>query len=321
MEDNLETLTIDWIQRTPCSIPRYRTPNHKAIYDVSFGASPDVLYILTKDNEIFSLSLSTLTFTKMVINGLERVYGRSSHGIDMLVYHNEYIYIMLSTGTVYKCIIEESALEVTSWYSHGPQSTRMWRMLTISETGLLYHCDGRSCLSIIDTHTMEHVRSSKYLLCYKGDMAITQDQLHIANVRGVHIYTTDGVYTGQSYLCGMRCVSITCTNNGYNIVGMMEKVAVVSSNDLTSIYYISTTSVCRPNYYHVTCNAVDNSLAMWDYDTGYLLLVPQEVYQPPFSLFALCMSTVLNYEDQLPISLLSPRIYKQLLMYKNKLTQ
>ena len=94
-------------------------------------------------------------------------------------------------------------------------------------------------------------------------------------------------------------------SNKYSIVGMKYKAAVVAS-DLSHIYYISTASM---PYYCVMYSTLDNSLVMWC--SNYLLIpVPQQVYQPPFSLFLLCMSTILLGVDEMPISLLSPRLYK-----------
>ena len=53
----------------PCTILQHRIPN-KQIIDVSFSStSPDVLYVLTSRDDIFSLRVSMLTLTKMVISG------------------------------------------------------------------------------------------------------------------------------------------------------------------------------------------------------------------------------------------------------------
>ena len=52
-------------------------------------------------------------------------------------------------------------------------------------------------------HYLEHV------VC---DIAVSEDdKLHVATEGGVHVYTTDGTCTGQSYLAGEKCMSITCT--------------------------------------------------------------------------------------------------------------
>ena len=152
------------------------------------------------------------------------------------------------------------------------------------------------------------------------DVAVSKDgKLHAATSRGVHVYTTDGAYTGQSYLdeltctsSSVRCMSIACTTNGYSIIGMKDRVAVVSS-DSTSVHYISAGSMY---YDYVICNAVDNSLVVWNYEAaGYLdvVVVPSEVYQPLFSLSTLCVPSIMLYE--LPISLLSPRACELILKY------
>ena len=174
---------------------------------------------------------------------------------------------------------------------------------------------------VIDSDTMTLI-STVPLQGDVWDVAVSRDgKLHAATSRGVRVYTADGtyMYTGQSYLdeltcmSSSECMSITCTINGYSIVGMMYRVAVVSS-DLTSVHYISTG---RMGYEHVVCNAVDNSLVVWNYDYSHVVVVPLEVYQPPFSLFTLCVSTIILYKNELPISLLPPRLYKLILKYTN----
>ena len=137
------------------------------------------------------------------------------------------------------------------------------------------------------------------------------DKLHVATRNGVHIYTTDGTPTGQSYLDRVECESITCTSDGYSIVGMEGKVAVVSS-DLTAICILSVNVL---NMYHVMCDGVGNSLVIMDSTGSSFAIVPQEVYRLPFSLFSLCMSTILLNADELPISLLPPRIHKLVKKY------
>ena len=89
-------------------------------------------------------------------------------------------------------------------------------------------------------------------------------------------------------------------------VGMEGKVAVVSS-DLTAICILSVNVL---NMYHVMCDGVGNSLVIMDSTGSSFAIVPQEVYRLPFSLFSLCMSTILLNADELPISLLPPRIHK-----------
>ena len=294
-------LAIDWkSSKIPYTIQRYK-PSHKKIYDVSFSSnSPDVLYILTNDDEVFSFEVSTLTTTKMVIIGLQ-----STSSIWRLLCHYEAIYIAQCSGTVSKCIIGDNySLRVTSTYyrSHHYIPSRV-----IPSKHTYIHYFSNSLVDIIDSDTMT-LLSTVSLLQRANDITI-DDKLHIATDNGVHIYTTDGACTGQSYLDGEWCQSVVCTGNGYSVVGMKYKVALVCvSNiiDAASIYYIST--MTSMSYYRVTCNVVDNSLAIVDWDKDCLVLVPQEVYQPPFSLFSLCMSTILLHVDELPISLLSPRL-------------
>ena len=74
-------------------------------------------------------------------------------------------------------------------------------------------------------------------------IAVSQDdKLHVATNNGVHIYRADGSYIGMVYLDGEHCCTIVYTSNGYIVVGMERKVAVVSS-DLTSTHYIMLSSM------------------------------------------------------------------------------
>ena len=74
LEDEID-LSIDWKGLITNTISQYRIPKKIYMYDVSCSStSPDVLYILTTGNEIFSLNISTLTLTKMVISTWLTVY-------------------------------------------------------------------------------------------------------------------------------------------------------------------------------------------------------------------------------------------------------
>ena len=141
-------------------------------------------------------------------------------------------------------------------------------------------------------------------------IAVSQDdKLHVTTNNGVHIYRADGSYTGMVYLEGERCLPIACTSNEYIVVGMKRKVAVVSS-DLTSTHYIMLTSMSH--WCYVRCSPVDNTLAIVDWSgNGSFILLPQETYQPPFSLSTLCKSTILSHPDVLLTTFLPPIIYRQ----------
>ena len=143
------------------------------------------------------------------------------------------------------------------------------------------------------------------------DIAVSQDdKLHVTTDNGVHIYRADGSYTGMVYLEGEDCCTIACTSNGYIVVGMERKVAVVSS-DLTSTHYIMLSSMSH--WCYVRCSPVDNTLAIVDYwwNSYRFILLPQETYQPPFSLSTLCKSTILSHPDVLLTTFLPPIIYRQ----------
>ena len=293
--------------KIPCSVLKYEMQD-KNIVDVLFSTvSPDILYLLTDDSEIFSLQVSTHALTKMVVRGLQ-----STRDMEALLCHNECIYITQFGGTVNKCAIEHSnTLRVISCYQHEYSLFQATCRYTISNTGLLYHSDDRNRLSVIDTSNMK-LQSSGFLLSrhYIYGMAVRHDQIQVATDDGVYIYATDGTYTGQSYLNGEMCTSITCASNGYSIVGMDDKVAIVSS-DLTSIYYISTTGM---SCFRIRYNAADNSIVPILDDYCSFVIIPQEVYQAPFSLFSQCISTILLHVNSLPISLLPSRL-KQLIQH------
>ena len=112
-------ISIDWKGlKIPCTVSRYKIPD--TIYDVSFSStSPDVLYILTTNGEIFSLQVSTLNLTKMVISGVQSTGSVCVYG---LLCHNGFIYIQWNTDGyhVSKCIIEHnSSLRAISSYTYN----------------------------------------------------------------------------------------------------------------------------------------------------------------------------------------------------------
>ena len=223
-----------------------------------------------------------------------------------LLCHNQGIYIA-QYDAISKCSIEGSCSLRVTGRCYLPYGYYRISSLAIND-GPLYVCSGCN-MYVIDSDTMTLI-STIPLQYNVVDVAVSKDgKLHAATRRGVRVYTTDGTYTGQSYLDELNCMSITCTTNGYSIVGMMDRVAVVSS-DLTSVHYISTG---RMYYDRVMCNAVDNSLVVWNYGDADVVVVPPKVYQPPFSLFTLCVSTIILYKNELPISLLPSRLYKLIL--------
>ena len=301
--------------RIPCTFLRYSLPDGK-IRSVSCS-STDVLYILTNSCEIFSLCCSTLALTKMAISGLQ-----SRGHITRLLYHDGLVYVVQWFGlhigaAIYKCNIEHnSSLRVVGSYTCTTRHRHMLSHMLRIKGGYLYSSTSTN-IDVIDSNTMT-LLSTIMLPCTCGitDIATSKDnKMHVATVNGVRVCTTDGTFTGQSYLDGVFCVSITCTSDGYSIVGMKEKVAVVSS-DLISVHYISATSM-GTWHCHVMCDAVDNSLVITDMlnSRESLVIVPQEVYRPPFSLFSLCMSTILLNANELPISLLPSRFCEQIERY------
>ena len=260
------------------------------IRDISFSStSPDVLYILTGVEAIHSLNITTLAVTKII--NLQSAVG--------LVCHNDILYIRTSAA-IYKYTTDGECL--TSINNDGD-----WWLGAVGKDDKLYCIsrNGRS-IGVIDSDTMTLI--STISLCHDAyRIAVSQDdKLHVATDNGVHIYRADGSYTGMVYLEGEDCCSIACTSNGYIVVGMKRKVAVVSS-DLTSTHYIMLSSMSW--WCYVNCSPVDNTLAItWD---GPFILLPQETYQPPFSLSTLCKSTILSHPDVLLTTFLPPIIYRQ----------
>ena len=315
---------VEWKSRKiPFSASQFKFPHRLKVIDASFSnSSPDVLYMMTR-NAVFSLHIGTLAFNKMVLDLSNFQVSFSMHILSKLHCHDQFIYISLEnivTCIICKCMIIEDSnkLRIAS-------STRRLNGCHILALKLVagHLLVWRSCgdLLIMDSDTMALLLRIGVEPIDCNDIAISKDnKLHVATNVGVYVYTTtDGTYANQSYLDGERCLDIACTSNGYNIVGMrarmpaivgtMGKVAVVSSDDLTPIYFLSMTNM---SFDRVWYNAGNDSLAI--VNTCELLTL--EVYKPrPFSLFSLCMSTVILYVDELPVDCLPPRLYKLLQKY------
>ena len=286
------SFSVEWMN---LKIPHF-TQLYKMQYEIdeiSFSStSPDVLYILTDDGAIHSLNITTLAVTKII--NLQSVGG--------LLCHNDILYISTSAA-IYKYTTDGECL--TSINNDGDS---LW-FGAVGKDNKLYYTSGRS-IGVIDSDTMTLL--STVSLCYDAyDIAVSQDdKLHVTTNNGVHIYRADGSYTGVVYLEGEDCGTIACTSNRYIVVGMERKVAVVSS-DLTTTHYIMLSSMSR--WCYVRCSPVDNTLAIVDwrgYDNRFILL-PQETYQPPFSLSTLCKSTILSHPDVLLTTFLPPIMYRQ----------
>ena len=288
------SFSVEWMNlKIPHFTQLYKMPN--GIYHTSFSStSPDVLYILTDDGAIHSLNITTLAVTKII--NLQSVAG------DLLC-HNDILYINTSAA-IYKYTTDGECL--TSINNDGG-----WWFGAVGKDDKLYYTsrNGRS-IGVIDSDTMTLI--STISLCHDAyRIAVSQDdKLHVTTNNGVHIYRADGSYSGMVYLEGEDCCTIACTSNGYIVVGMERKVAVVSS-DLTSTHYIMLSNMSW--WCYVRCSPVDNTLAIVDwngYDNRFILL-PQETYQPPFSLSTLCKSTILSHPKVLLTTFLPPIIYRQ----------
>ena len=287
------SFSVEWMNlKIPHFTQLYKMPNW--IDDISFSStSPDVLYILTDDGAIHSLNITTLAVTKII----------NLQSADGLLCHNDILYISTSAA-IYKYTTDGECL--TSINNDGD-----WWIGAVGKDDKLYYTSGnRRSIGVIDSDIMTLI--STISLCHDAyDIAVSQDdRLHVTTNNGVCIYRADGSYTGMVYLEGKRCRSITCSSNGYIVVGMERKVAVVSS-DLTSTHYIILPSMSHWLCY-VRCSPVD-TLAIVDwrgYDNRFILL-PQETYQPPFSLSTLCKSTILSHPDVLLTTFLPPIIYRQ----------
>ena len=253
--------SVEWMNlKIPHFTQLYKMPNR--IGSISFSStSPDVLYILTDDGAIHSLNITTLAVTKII--NLQSAGG--------LLCHNDILYIRTSAA-IYKYTTDGECL---TFINNGGFFG------AVGKDDKLYYKSGRS-IGVIDSDTMTLI--STIPLCHDAyHIAVSQDdKLHVTTDNGVHIYRADGSYTGMVYLEGEDCWSIACTSNGYIVVGMERKVAVVSS-DLTSTHYIMLSSMSR--WCYVRCSPVDNTLAIVDWNR--FILLPQETYQPPFSLSTL----------------------------------
>ena len=308
MEQEELSFSVEWMNlKIPHFTQLYKMPNVVCHISIS-STSSDVLYILTDDGAIHSLNITTLAVTKII--NLQSVAG------DILC-HNDILYIHTSAA-IYKYTTDGECLTFIN-------NDGGWWFGAVGKDDKLYYTSGnRRSIGVIDSDTMTLVstislnpiapRAHMHLFPYfhpiphiAYDIAVSQDdKLHVTTNNGVHIYRADGSYTGMVYLEGEDCFSIACTSNGYIVVGMERKVAVVSS-DLTSTHYIMLSSMSP--WCYIRCSPMDNTLAIVDWK--HFILLPQETYQPPFSLSTLCKSTILSHPDVLLTTFLPPIIYRQ----------
>ena len=272
------SFSVEWMN---LKIPHF-TQLYKMQYeidDIRFSSTaPDVLYILTDDGVIHSLNITTLAVTKII----------NLQSADGLLCHNDILYISTSAA-IYKYTTDGECLTFIN------NDGDWWHGAVGKDDKLYYRSRNGRSIGVIDSDTMTLVSTISlnsiaprtHLFSYfhpiPHDIAVSlDDKLHVTTNNGVHIYRADGSYTGMVYLEGQRCRSITCTSNGYIVVVMERKVAVVSS-DLTSTHYIMLSSMTC--WCYVRCSPVDNTLAIVDWNR--FILLPQETYQPPFSLSTL----------------------------------
>ena len=300
------TSTIKWKNlKFPTSVAQY-TLYRRIIWilDMSLSTSSNILYLLTRYTFNNNCDIYSINITTSMMQQEDCYFSRT---ISSILCHNQFLYIAEEGPTIYKCVTEGGGLQLVQKWTHLAQYMYPNPALAIGGDGHIhvFERDG-DIISFIDSDTMT-LLSTKSLQHLANDIAVSKDnKLHVATDNGVHIYTTDGMYTGQSYLDGESCESMTCTSSGYAvIISYCREIAIVSN---------SLACVCYVNMYQsitvVRYNTANNSLAVAGIDT--IVQVPQEVYQPLFSLFSLCMSTIAHehHVRELPISLLPPRLYK-----------
>ena len=315
----------------PSSLPKHSVLNQK-IKDVSFSnISSDVLYVLTEHSEIFSLCVTTLSVSKMMVSGLQ-----SPNPILRILCWDEFIYV-LHYGTVSKCVIDDDNLKVTVMSSHQvnmlqsscePAIAIKRGCVFIMYFGTVGFNSGW-CIALIDSDTMTLLSTTPLAhvpSLFARDIAVSVDnKLHIVSADGVYVYTMDVIHTGQVYLqhegadfSGDNSWAIRCTNNGYSIVTMEHRLAVVSCSDYTILYYIVINNT-TPNFFvkswvMVRYSPVDDSLAVVSFNNERRLsVVPREAYLPPFSLQQLCLSTISSSPNILLATYLPPillRLFK-----------
>ena len=330
MYQDESTISFHWRKQiiSMSGIPRYSTARQRQIYNgsadrldiegVSFSTtSPDVVYVLTRHNddydcdtsahtdevaygpecEIFTIDTYDSSVTSMAVEGLELddVLNVTCHGKFVCV---------TTPDAIYKCVAKSrytlSAVQAFPYdYILTPEVVAGNRYLYLHSCRML-------CIVDSDTMTRLSTVSLQHIIL---DMAVLRDddKLHVATRDGVHIYTGDGTYTGQSYLDGRHCNSITFVADRCVAVASNTFISLVS-HDLT---VISTYEINVDFTPFIRCNQADGTLAIVNnHNCCELVLLPQEVYRPPFSLFSLCMSTILLNADELPISLLPPKLFR-----------
>ena len=292
-----------------------------SIIDISFsGISPDVIYILVDvdgymySRVIFSFCFTTLTLTKVTIDGIDLKLVPTS-----LLCHEEFVYIGMEVGntststSIYKCIVneEKSSLKVImiNWISGWGE------LLSSDKDGHLYCCF-KGDVVIIDGDTLTEIARFHYF----------QNAIPSVNGTLVNITTNEG-YTRYEVIvreCNVddrrRRLSEYCitkkackedsrflarTINGNIIAGTSFKLALLSSN-LKPLLSISPTS---DDFQIIKCSPLDDTLAIVDDDNG-LALLPSKVYLPPFSLTSLCVSAVLQHAEVLLVTCLPPGLQR-----------
>ena len=341
------TISFHWGKQiiSMSGIPRYSIARKKhLIYNgcmdrldiqgVSFSTtSPTMLYVLTRHVEIYHFPMNYVklyehtydvslqaeegpvcdllrvntndgSVTSMAVEGLEL------DDVWNVTCHAEFVYFV-TYDAVYQCVAKNCC--TLSAVQSFPYDHILMPEVVGGNNHLYLYTSNILCIIDIDTMTSLPAISLQH---DAWDIAVSgDDRLHVATHDGVHIYTADGTYTGQSYLDGRHCNSVTCVGDGYVAVACTpDRLIWLISCDLyvTATYKISMDLTSCIKY-----NPADGTLAIVNnHNCCELVLLPQEVYRPPFSLFSLCMSTIILNADELPISLLPSTFYERILNAK-----
>lgn len=289
-------------------IPWYHVD--KKIMIITFSAtSPDVVYALTFD-EVLQIDIIQGTATKMNILGVNLNF---SHSIPMYISClGTYLYLAVHLY-LYKFEISGDVLVFKSLIREYSSCFYMYNGKKYCIRNIAYfHVAELFQLIIMDIEGQSVLAYTTIFDCVPHGITVTgQGKVHIATSHTVLVY--ENMERTGTYLDHHFCHSIASSSTTV-LVGVKYAVVGVCPETCHVLY-----TVTVPEISFVWCSLIDDTLGLVHREK--LMILPKEVYRPPYCLASLCLSVIQDHYDQLPVGMLPPALLRLVHKHRELKTQ
>ena len=279
--------------------------NGKIIIIAFSGTNPDIVYALTLD-EILAIDTIQETVTTMEIVGVDFNFVQS---IPMYISCTDnYLYLAVHLY-LYKFEVSENTLIFRSLTREYCSCFYMFKGKKYCIRKLAYfHVAELFQVIVVDCETQKVESYATVFDCVPHGITVTgEGKVHIATSHTVLVY--ENLERTGSYLDHNFCHSIASSSTAV-LVGVRHAIVGVSPETSEVLFKVMVTEVP-----FIWCSLINGSVGLVNREK--LMILPREMYQPPPTLCLLCISTILNHYDQLPVRLLPPPLIRLINKHRN----